>query len=57
MKENREVKGYCIYCKTAVYEEDFYVMRCNNMYHVDCFELIKADSFGVDTDDFTETDC
>jgi len=56
MKENREALGYCNYCKGRIYEDDAYVIRYNNKYHIACFDLIKTDTFGRDVDDFTETD-
>jgi len=51
----RNIIGWCAYCKSEIYENDSYVIQCDNKYHIDCFDLIKTDTFGRDTDDFTET--
>lgn len=56
MENNREIIGYCLYCKRPIYEGDDYVVRNDGKYHPDCYELIESDSYGVDLEDFTETD-
>ena len=53
---NKEVQGYCVYCKNEIYADSDYVVRYNNKYHVECYDLIESDSFGEDLADFTETD-
>jgi len=48
--------GYCIYCKSSIYEEDFFVadedckfndfcldVEIEKLYHKECWELLKRD--------------
>lgn len=56
MSNPRNVIAWCIYCKSEIYEGDDYVVRHNNKYHIDCYDLIESDTFGEDLSDFTETE-
>jgi hypothetical protein len=54
MKDDRfEGKIYCLYCKNEIIGD--YVVRGDNLYHPDCYELIKSDSYGIDPDEYDET--
>ena len=52
----REIIGWCTYCKAEIFEGDDFVVRHETKYHVKCYELIKSDTFGEDLSDYTETD-
>lgn len=47
---NRNIIGYCAYCKAEIYEDDVYVVRSNNFYHKKCDKLIYTD-YEPDNDD------
>jgi len=55
-RKDKKVIGWCLYCKTEIYEEDDFVVRDENKYHIDCYNLIETDRFGKDIVDFTDTD-
>ena len=55
MNQRSEI-GYCLYCKNAIYEGEDYVVRGNAFYHTNCYELIETDTFGVNAEDYNETD-
>ena len=49
MNEEREVLGYCLYCKTEIYEGNKYVVNENgDLLHKECDDLISdnADYYG-----------
>ena len=47
---------YCLYYKTDKKPGEDYVVRSGNHYHVDGYELIVSDSFGIKAGDYTDTD-
>lgn len=50
----REIRGYCIYCKNAIYYGDAYTKGKNgHLYHPDCYtqEGTFTDDFGTYTTD------
>jgi hypothetical protein len=55
MKQSNEI-GYCLYCKNAIYEGQAYVVRNNNHYHTECYSLIETDTYGIDAEDYNETE-
>ena len=55
MGNEKDTVGYCIYCKADIYAGDDYVVRQGNKYHTACYDLIESDTFGVDLDEFDET--
>jgi len=55
MNQRNEI-GFCLYCKNAIYEGEDYVVRGNAFYHTNCYELIETDTFGVNAEDYNETD-
>jgi len=51
MNEEREIIGWCIYCKSEIYLGNKYVVNENGDYlHIDCYNLLEdnSDFFGVD---------
>lgn len=42
-QDDSKIIGYCVYCKSEIYEDDVYVVRSNNLYHKKCDNLIYAD--------------
>lgn len=51
MNEQREILGYCIYCKSEIYSGNKYVVNeRGDMLHIDCYNLIEdnSDYFGED---------
>ncbi len=42
-QDNRNVTGFCIYCKEELYEGDDYVVVKGNKYHIGCYNLIKEE--------------
>ena len=55
-REDKTIIAYCLYCKNPIYLDEDYVVRNGNKYHVECYELIESDSYGIDLEDYTETD-
>ena len=55
-KNEQEIVGYCIYCKEPIYEDDAYVQKNGNMYHIDCWASMHngLDEFGDPYDDEEE---
>ena len=53
---DKNIIGYCAYCKNEIEEGKDYVVRGGNKYHPDCYDLIEDDTFGKDIADCTETD-
>lgn len=50
MDERKEI-GFCVYCKEEIYKGDSYVVRNNNKYHHNCFELMKEEFYEEDSED------
>jgi len=40
---NKNIIGYCIYCKDEIYEDEVYVTKGDYHYHKECYELIEPD--------------
>jgi hypothetical protein len=59
MSKEREIKGYCLYCKSAIYYGDAYTVDKNNkIYHPSCYEQLNtySDEFGTyNTDQFGDS--
>jgi len=45
-KENRDVVGFCTYCKEEIYDGDITVIVNDNDYHMKCYNLIKEELEG-----------
>lgn len=60
MAKEKEIKGYCIYCKNAIYYGNAYTKgKDGHLYHPDCYAQINTytDDFGIHTtDEFGDTD-
>lgn len=56
MPKDRDIMGYCIYCKNAIYFGDAYTKgQDGKFYHPDCYHLENTytDEFGTScTDQF-----
>jgi hypothetical protein len=59
MAKNRDIMGYCLYCKNEIYYGDAYTKGENGkLYHPDCYvqEHTFTDDFGTyTTDEFGDT--
>ena len=53
--DNRNIIGYCLYCKRPIYESEDYSVRNGEKYHPECYDLID-DAYGMDLEDYTETE-
>jgi len=51
MENNRDVVGFCVYCKEELYDGDDYVVVNGNDYHLECYKLIKKELEGEDIDE------
>jgi len=49
-KDNRDVAGFCVYCKAEIYDGDDYVVVKDNSYHISCYKLIKEELEGDDSE-------
>lgn len=49
---DRQILGYCSYCKDPIYEDDAYVVENEKLYHPDCYQQMNTflDSFGENVD-------
>jgi hypothetical protein len=47
---------WCSYCKNEIREGEDYVVRKGGVYHPDCYELIQSDSYGIEPDEYSETE-
>lgn len=55
-RNNRETIAWCAYCKNEIYLGEDFVVRGKNKYHIDCYGLIKDDTYAGDEISITETD-
>lgn len=39
---DRDIIGYCLYCKDPIYDGDAYVFLNDNKYHTDCYNQMNT---------------
>lgn len=54
MENERNIVGYCMYCKDKIEEHEACVMWEECFYHRDCFEQMNKFYDGFDLDDNNE---
>jgi len=59
MAKEKEIKGYCLYCKNSIYYNEAYTKgKDGKLYHPSCYVLLNdyTDEFGTSqTDEFGDT--
>ncbi len=48
-----EIVGFCTYCKEDIYAGEDYVKHNDDMYHIDCYDLMR-DELSEEKDESTD---
>ena len=48
MEQTEEIIGYCIYCLEEISNEETYLVKDDNLYHLYCYKLKFPNDIGED---------